>query len=722
MRIEKIKKLDQVSEILKKEFVGLDEIIDKIKQEITPWYITPEVITRPVIVSLWGMTGTGKTSVVRRLTELLELHSVLTFDCGEENNKSVAQTVTDKIFNKLSLDTCDSKVISNDTVFVFDEFQYARTIDENGHEKDTPNLRPIWNLLDSGILSVESNSWENGDLIGLTDDLDALLKKLGNIPLNGMKVEDRGLVEQVLNHMGFFWYNKRGFPGSYGKHSGESSPYSEILEEGEEISEETKDPFRPLDLIEERYLRYFFKRAQLWRQGGAEKFLQDINNCTCLFELVNLLIEIKDIILTPRFLDCTKSLVFVLGNLDEAFKIEGQLSPDMEADVFYDITSKVSISDIKNALKLRFRAEQIARFGNSIIKYPTLKEKHFREIIQKEASRIFDDFNKNTGIKVEITENIINLLYSEGVYPVQGVRPVFTTINSMLTSLFSEIIIKSESLNNKVVKLDVKDANLGYRFSEKTVIIAIGNDIFEKTIKLTLGELRDPRLRKNRYIASVHEAGHAIVMTYLTGKFPSLIVSVASNGNGGFCISYGADKSTEVHSKKDIMNSVKLGLGGYVAEHIVFKEDETRTLMGSGRDIDDVWDTLSEAIYNTGYFEPISLTNYESANGGKVPAGITDLTNLPWSHTNSTIQDRLLKEFKSLKTETETIIIDNMDLLVHVAEYLAEHGEMNGDVFKSFIERYAENNTLNPQRVQDALIENSEEWYKNVLNKFKKGN
>ena len=52
-------------------------------------------------------------------------------------------------------------------------------------------------------------------------------------------------------------------------------------------------------------------------------------------------------------MNCNRSLIFVLGNLDEAFGVEGDLNPDIDADVFYDKTSSVSITDIKNALKER---------------------------------------------------------------------------------------------------------------------------------------------------------------------------------------------------------------------------------------------------------------------------------------------------------------------------------------------------------------------------------
>ena len=82
---EKQEKLLQAGIALKKEFVGIDSIIDQILENITPWYVTPKIITRPVSISLWGLTGTGKTSVVKRLLELLEIDgNSLYFNCATE--------------------------------------------------------------------------------------------------------------------------------------------------------------------------------------------------------------------------------------------------------------------------------------------------------------------------------------------------------------------------------------------------------------------------------------------------------------------------------------------------------------------------------------------------------------------------------------------------------------------------------------------------------------
>ena len=106
-KIERIDKLQKAINILKNEFVGLDDIIEKIKLSVTPWYVTPEVITRPVVVSLWGMTGTGKSSVVKRLLELLGLYSKsIFFDCGRECSES-DNDVASKAMDFLNVDNID---------------------------------------------------------------------------------------------------------------------------------------------------------------------------------------------------------------------------------------------------------------------------------------------------------------------------------------------------------------------------------------------------------------------------------------------------------------------------------------------------------------------------------------------------------------------------------------------------------------------------------------
>ena len=53
--------LAQAAAQLKAELFGIDDVIDRVVDAIRAWYALPQLITRPVIVCLWGLTGTGKT-------------------------------------------------------------------------------------------------------------------------------------------------------------------------------------------------------------------------------------------------------------------------------------------------------------------------------------------------------------------------------------------------------------------------------------------------------------------------------------------------------------------------------------------------------------------------------------------------------------------------------------------------------------------------------------
>jgi ATP-dependent Lon protease len=65
--------LDRAAIFLKEQFVGIDEVIDSLLEYIQIWYLGPELLTRPIIVNLWGVTGVGKTDLVRKLVKFLDM-------------------------------------------------------------------------------------------------------------------------------------------------------------------------------------------------------------------------------------------------------------------------------------------------------------------------------------------------------------------------------------------------------------------------------------------------------------------------------------------------------------------------------------------------------------------------------------------------------------------------------------------------------------------------
>jgi len=68
---QKREKLEYVKAELKKRFFGIDEVIDKFISSIESWYFFPDLRTKPLVVNLWGITGVGKTALVRSFVELI---------------------------------------------------------------------------------------------------------------------------------------------------------------------------------------------------------------------------------------------------------------------------------------------------------------------------------------------------------------------------------------------------------------------------------------------------------------------------------------------------------------------------------------------------------------------------------------------------------------------------------------------------------------------------
>ena len=112
----------------KKQFIGIDEVIDHVINAVRVWYLMPELMMRPMIVNLWGLTGTGKTSIIRSFVQLINMTDSfieIQMDCG--NNGYGSRKIQDYI---------EKSEIQQDrpSILLLDEIQRFRTIDEAGRE------------------------------------------------------------------------------------------------------------------------------------------------------------------------------------------------------------------------------------------------------------------------------------------------------------------------------------------------------------------------------------------------------------------------------------------------------------------------------------------------------------------------------------------------------------------------------------------------------------
>ena len=715
MNIEKqnkLKKLESIKPILKSEFVGIDHIIDNLIVSITPWFVTPEILNRPLVISLWGITGTGKTSLVKRVLELLGDIRTVFIDSGEINTSSYRDALTEAITNTLGLEDRTSSDGLDDTVFVFDEFQHARTIDENGKEMTNASIRQMWNLIDNGAIEIREYVYHSMRISAFIEDLRTISRLLPNPILDHLVISDPNSVKTILETIGFSWYQDRA--SSLFNKFGKSETYAEDYEEDEERpkekeKEDKKDPLRPLELITERLITTILIIVSKREDISAEDILNRLNESKTIAEVLAILESIRGETFGQKRFDFKHSLIFLIGNLDEAFYGSSNTDPDLDPDIFRDDIGSVTISDIKNALKRRFRAEQIARFGNIILKYPALSSENYRTIIRKELDRVFRCFEETYKKRIVYTEDIVEVIAEESIYPSQGVRPVLTTISNLLTPLLSSVLI--DFSEETAIEAGILGAENGFRVDSVEVYFKSGDKLKKHELQLELGKSRNTKNNKEAYIIGIHEAGHAIVDAYVKGILPIRLISTSAADRGGRTIVPVDQDRRNGITKDQIKNSLCGLIAGWVAEKIVFCSDsedgnEDYISLGSSSDLENAFDLIAEKALSCGYFKPMLYTSHEiqSTSSGN-PGGI--------DMKRDCIDDLIHQELEEQENRAFKILRENKKLLLHTGLLIAERGVITSDDFSKLIESYG--NTLNSKRLMAAREENSIEKYRNII-------
>ena len=144
---ERRKRLDEIGARLKEDFVGIDEIIDSLLDYILIWYLMPEILTRPITVCLWGMTGVGKTDLVRKLAQYLDFQErFVEIELGNSDNTTYFSSVAAILkANNVS----DGKP----AIVLFDEIQRFYTIENDGSPVPSTKFNDFWELLSDGRLA-----------------------------------------------------------------------------------------------------------------------------------------------------------------------------------------------------------------------------------------------------------------------------------------------------------------------------------------------------------------------------------------------------------------------------------------------------------------------------------------------------------------------------------------------------------------------------------------
>ena len=359
-----------------------------------------------------------------------------------------------------------------------------------------------------------------------------------------------------------------------------------------------------------------------------------------------------------------------------AYTMAKDFNPDLNADEFHLLSKKITVSHIKNALLMsEFRSEQISRLGNNHIIYTAFNSTSYRQIIQKEVERIGNNFKNKFGICLIFDSTILDVIYREGVYPTQGTRPVFSTINQIITSKLGMIV--SQLVLNKV---DCSEVRMSYDTDHISIAFIKEDAVLHSTEirqQLSLESLRRNRRDDMQAISAVHESGHAILSMILLCTLPDAIYSVTADaGMGGFIYSR---MNWEYISKGQIVLQLAMMLGGYVAEAFVFGENERTSCSQS--DLQHATSFASRMLKCCGMGE----THYNY---------LIEVLNPNYAviderlHVNKEV--RLLMD-DALKLAEQTIGEQEV-LLLKMAGYLADNRLMSAETAREMLDKYVSGN------------------------------
>jgi hypothetical protein len=761
---KKDKALDEIIPELKKEFIGIDNAIEDIINSIRPYYIFPDSLKRPLIVNLWGLTGTGKTTIVERIVELLNLKSkYYRFDVGEYVTRSSDFQLTNDLSEKAD-DDADDEI--NSSIILFDEFQFGRTIDNNGKEIDRSSLRPMWDIIDSGIIK-KSNYWEISEL---TSKIKLLKKALDS----GVKVKDGIVVENedIYNSIFMSKYSfkstdfllvgtsdendiEKGVPDIKQSLKNLKGRHSESLEKGlkqlgidlsaivnndiltseeknsamEEMDDEdfeeditenenphrytrwissTEDPeyqlFKMPKFIKEELLNKFYSVRPDYFDNirNYEDNWKKISEGKDGHEILDLLVEefVNKVPMMQEF-NFSKSLIFCVGNIDEAYAMSHSSDPDEDADIFYENSLKINVSKMKHALSYRFRMEQIGRLGNNHIIFPSLNSDSYKKIIDLYMNKRISYFKESFGIKFEATKNLKEIIYKDAVFPSQGVRPVLSSFNTMIDSYISKIISDSiiDDIDVEKIKWDYKDKK--YHVSVfKNKNNKKSDKKYKYDVKLSIESLRESDNSENQVYTAVHESGHAVASIAYALLCPKEVVSKTANLSEGFC----RIEFPEIVTKDLYMKRIVVSLGGRAAEKLVFGSDFLSN--GANSDLQSATNIAASMVKELGMHKQVyvSSTSTDLNMGGyKV-------------HTNKEKEQFIIDILEECEKIVDKVLEDNKDLLIELSDYLSH----NSKIFKDDIEKILSKKYPNiKKKLRDK---DNYHDFKNTLKKLKNGN
>jgi cell division protease FtsH len=435
-------KLSTVKAHLKEQFVGIDDVIDKLIDRIRIWYIAEDLLQRPTIVNLFGMTGSGKTDLVNRLVGELEMGEWFGVVEFGKNARGVQNAMAPPTIEE----TLKSSSITpnHHGILLVDEFH--RNTVGYGNELGVYGLEypDLWNLLSDGLVSNHQERIRQ---------ITAWITTLRNRIRQESDPAYQQMIEMMMRTTNPDFNPKAFIP----KSNTSNSIMAEYIPRYINVTDEDCQKLLALKALyatttEEREATFFNDMVQTMSAPTdirqKEQFFSTLPNEILLLYLEQKLDQVKNAVDDDEKRIFRKLLIIVCGNLDNLF-IGKNMKED--ADELYKKTTSITTTDVRNELLNIFRPEMVSRLGDNYIVSHSLSERGFKNIVKRETEKIFAKVAKKYPISYEDLSELLNpdelfeMVRKRGFFPSQGVRPVISQVNAIVGEKLPEFLMKYTS-------------------------------------------------------------------------------------------------------------------------------------------------------------------------------------------------------------------------------------------------------------------------------------
>ncbi len=489
--------LEVAKKRLKEEFTGIDETINELIDKIKTWWCYLEFQTRPTIVNLYGMTGVGKTDLIKKLALYLNYGDKLCSINLDSGAEVFAPTVSGGGYDSFGMYSVISRLrslkIKEDErgILLLDEFhRFSRATREkmNGISHGSLFYDDIWPLLSDGQVIDKASG-----ILFLKEEIDAIRRDMFRRSM--VSAKDREVAEIFKQQQKAMMMNNR-FSIGVEANFGISSPMQMNAPKG--ISPESLNQNVELLLSPERKMstygfQKFFEltpedKSLIWdiafrecMMMGDQQRYQTLMNQSMSRDLlpnveIDILISLQQqaqlyfLSLKLQNVEAnlnidgkeknkpfSKLLIFIVANLDSVFLDDKRFVYDDNKLLTH--YTKPTIEEVKGELLKLFRPEQVSRLGHNFIFANPILSEDMKNLCFKEIEKYEDLAARKYGIIVTFwKDNFWDIIRREGLSGRDGVRPLFSAISALMGEEMPKILVKAHETGSRCFIWDHRDS------------------------------------------------------------------------------------------------------------------------------------------------------------------------------------------------------------------------------------------------------------------------